>query len=159
MSETIDLTQQPDGAWAPPDKPPANAGNPSFIGTSTDGGKSFQPEAIVTPTVDYNELPKLSLCSANRCSAGHEWQPIIQLARCPGCASPLLAVKMLNCPICNEPVESFRLRSDHLPQGGAIMPMCRGSESLAEVQMIEMRRQAAAKEETTHKEREMCSKI
>ena len=113
---------------------------------------------LTTPTVNYNEVPTVKLCSSNQCKNGHEWQPVIQLARCPGCGSPLLAVKMLNCPICNEPTESFKLRSDHLPQGGAIMPMCRGSQSLAEVQVIEMKRHAAEYEEQNHKEREMISK-
>ncbi len=151
----VDLVKQPTGEFS---ASPPNTANPPFQGTSTDGGQTFQDQAIQTPIVDYNELPTLIACSANRCYNGHEWIPIIQLARCPGCASPLLAVKMLNCPICNEPVETFRLRSDHLPQGGAIMPMCRGSQSLAEVQVIEMRRHAAEQEEKNHVEREMISK-
>ncbi len=145
---TIDLKQGTDGVWA-------GTGGEVPVPSKP----ASEPEIpLKTPTVDYNEIVQPTLCSANKCKNGHEWQPVIQLARCPGCGSPLLAVKMLNCPICNEPVEAFRLRSDHLPQGGAIMPMCRGSQTLAEVQVIEMKRQAAADEEKNHVERSMISK-
>lgn len=62
----------------------------------------------------------------------------------------MLAVKMENCPICNEPVEGLKLRSDHFPAGAPVQPLCRGGEPRYETVVIELeRRYAEATEAAT----------
>ena len=107
----------------------------------------------------FPEKPQIVACSANVCQNGHEWQPEVALAGCPGCSGPLLVVKMVQCPICNEPVAKFRLRTDHLPKGGVITPICKGSASQAEVGVLEIPRQHYVKEEQNHVVREMPAKV
>lgn len=98
-------------------------------------------------------------CSAQSCSAGHSWPPVIATTKCPGCGAPILVLKMLNCPICNEPSSGLRLRTDHLPQGGTITPVCKGSASMAEIIEVVIEQQHSADEEKNHKERTVISKI
>lgn len=129
---------------------------------ASEGGVSVAPSATPdkVPTVDFGPIPDPNaVCSGNVCSNGHIWQPTIAIARCPGCGSPTLVVKMVNCPICNEPTAKLRLRTDHLPQNGAIMPMCKGSATLGDVGVIEVERSHALREQETYVEREMISKI
>lgn len=112
------------------------------------------------PTIDFGgPTQTIQPCSYNTCSAGHIWMPQMQITQCPGCRAPMLAVKMLQCPICNEPVVKLVFRSEHLPQGGQITPMCYGAASLNEVQVITVARQHAAQEQSKHEVREMISKI
>lgn len=125
----------------------------------SDAAPKGSPNTVTAPVIDFGEPPSLRACSSNSCPNGHEWTPVIQLTNCPGCKAPILAIKMVQCPVCNEPVSKFRLRTDHLAQNTAIMPVCRGSQSLAEVTEIEMTRGHASKEEGTHKVREVLSKV
>lgn len=97
----------------------------------------FKPEVIARP------------CSENMCERGHSWQPKLQIVQCRGCGSPILAVKMEQCPLCNEPVKHFRLRSDHLSSGVQIMPMCRGASTHAEVVEIMLDRHHATETENS----------
>lgn len=113
----------------------------------------------VSPAFTFVETPKVSLCTVMACAAGHEWSPTLQLAQCPGCQSPILAIKMVNCPQCNEPSTTLALRADHLSRGSPITNICRGSESLAEVHKIQLNLNHAALEQEKHVEREMPSKI
>lgn len=99
------------------------------------------------------------VCSANVCANGHMWLPTLAITPCPQCKAPLLAIKMEQCPQCNEPPVHMRLRSDHIPRGGAIMPMCQGSASMGEINYIELKYQHAAQEEEKYVEREMPQKI
>ena len=98
-------------------------------------------------------------CSTNKCANGHEWPPTVQVAQCPGCKAPLLAIKMEQCPVCNEPPTTLNLRSDHLPKNGAITPICRGSDSLAEVGVVHIEYTHATNEQNRHKVREMPGKV
>ena len=108
---------------------------------------------------EFGEVPPHSPCSANVCPNGHEWAPIFGLGKCPGCASPILVVKMVNCPVCNEPVRALRYRTDHMPHGGQLTPMCLGVASLAEVTVVELERHHAQQEEQGYKQREMVTKV
>lgn len=99
---------------------------------------SALPEAAEQP-FDFAEtelLPKP--CSFQQCSNGHLWPPVLAVTKCPGCGASQLVLKMVNCPYCNEPAQALRLRLDHLPKGGAITPICKGSGSLAEVIAIDI---------------------
>ena len=122
------------------------------------------PEAVATevPTstpVDFGTPPPTEPCSWNECSRGHKFPPIIQMAQCPGCKGSIVAVKMTNCPICNEPVTRLALRMEHLPQPGQITAMCQGAGTLNEVIQLKVERNHAKVTESTHVEREMISKI
>lgn len=111
-------------------------------------------------SINFAETPTpTQLCSSNVCEVGHAWPPVIATTTCPGCSTPILVVKMVNCPICNEPPQLFRLRTDHLPQGGAILPMCTGSPNLGDIGTIEIVRSHAKDEEQNHVIRDMISKI
>lgn len=108
---------------------------------------------------EFPEKPKITACSSNICTNGHEWQPETGLTGCPGCQSPMLVLRTVQCPICNEPIAKVRLRTDHLPKGGAVTPICKGSDSLAEVLILELERHHYTKEQETHKVREMPAKV
>lgn len=131
--------------------------------TSSAGESSSLPGVALEtelPTINFGpDATEQQICSSNSCSAGHVWQPVLALTKCPGCNSQLLVVKMVNCPICNEPSQLFRLRTDHLPQGGAVTPMCKGSASLGDVGVIEIVRQHAQHEQENHVIRNMPGKI
>ncbi len=84
------------------------------------------PEA---PEVLGGVFPSPSIqtwCSWNECLAGHRWVVTMVAAQCPGCKSPILAVRKENCPYCNEPVGKVSLRSDHLPPAGGVATRCSG---------------------------------
>lgn len=109
--------------------------------------------------VDFGERPAPTPCSFNECINGHRFPPLIQIGKCPGCGSPIIAVKMVNCPICNEPVGRLSVRQEHVPQGGQILPLCAGSPTLNDVMQLDIHRNHHIAEQTTHKEREMISKV
>lgn len=108
---------------------------------------------------DFPDKVTVVPCTVNVCLNGHEWTPEIGLTSCPGCSSPMIVLRTVQCPICNEPIAKVRLRSDHLPKGGVITPICKGSESMAEVVKIEMERRHYLKEQENHKVREMPTKV
>ena len=116
------------------------------------------PEITSTPFV-FNETPKVELCTSLTCSNGHIWPVEVQITQCPGCKSPLLAIKMVNCSVCNEPSTALRLRADHLSQGQAITPICRGSATLAETHKIDLTLRHAAQEQASHAVRDMPGKL
>lgn len=76
--------------------------------------------------VVFPEQKAIEPCSKNVCSAGHSWPITIAVAKCPGCSSAVLAVKMEQCPICNEPAIRTKIRTDYLPSGGPITKRCQG---------------------------------
>lgn len=108
---------------------------------------------FVFPTV-----PETHSCSFMTCCAGHKWEPTLQLVPCPGCKSPMLAIKTTNCPYCNEPGTELTLRADHLPVKSKITPICKGSATLAESFPLHIQLRFAQLEEANHKEREVISK-
>lgn len=91
--------------------------------------------------VDWPHEKPAARCAENVCTNGHAWVPTVQLAKCPGCGGPVLMVKRENCPFCNEPVKSFRLRTDHIGYQQGFGPVCQGWKSPAEVVMVEMERE------------------
>jgi hypothetical protein len=118
------------------------------------------PTTETAPPSLFHEQQVLRLCSANVCTAGHEWIPKVTLAKCGygtpqgwnGCGSPVLAVKIEACPICNEPVAYMRFRTDHTPPTQYIIPMCiPGSASPAEVQEVRLDRNYLRVEEEHEK--------
>lgn len=116
------------------------------------------PEITPTP-FEFQETPKVTLCSNLTCAEGHQWPIELQITNCPGCKSPIVAIKMVNCPQCNEPSAALQLRADHLSRGQAITPICRGAASLADVHKIEIKLQHAAKEQASHIIRQMPEKL
>lgn len=119
---------------------------------------SVVPEALLdnspkgTP-ITIAEPQALAACTYNECPKGHRWDALLQLTACPGCGKQMLAVKMVNCPICNEPTKAFHLRTDHLPGNssaparGVITPVCKGAASLAEIIFVDVTRGHAAAEQ------------
>lgn len=87
------------------------------------------PEA--TP-IHYPEVVTVRPCTCLECKNGHQWAPMIALARCGhgsaqgwnGCGAPILAVKLMACPVCNEPNTKFRLRIDNTGPVPFPVPMC-----------------------------------
>jgi hypothetical protein len=98
------------------------------------------PVAPVAPVFVAEPGAKPVVCSVNRCGRGHEWPITAVVAKCPGCSSPVVAIKMENCPVCNEPCEGSRVRTDHMPQGASVAAACKGQIGLAEVAIVEMER-------------------
>jgi len=82
-----------------------------------------------------------SLCSYSICTNGHTFPPTLTITPCPDCQTPVLAVKMVNCPFCNEPVATTQIRTDHLSSGMRLAPMCKPSTTTqAEVTQITLTR-------------------
>lgn len=96
------------------------------------------------PTAQFGEVVKIEPCTRNECANGHKWPAQLAVANCPGCGAQLLMVRMINCPVCNEPTKTFKLRTDHTSQGFGIAALCRGQAGPAESNVIEMTRHAVA---------------
>lgn len=92
------------------------------------------PEA----TVPFFESESLPSCSVNRCSNGHEWGIQVGIAKCRGCDSPVLAIRMQNCPFCNEPASASILRTDWLAPGMGVAATCRGENTFGNSGVIEI---------------------
>lgn len=101
----------------------------------------------------------MATCTTMSCASGHVWTPTLELTPCPGCKSPLLAIKMVNCPICNEPSVSMELRADHVGRATPITPICQGSASTAEIIKIALKLSHAADTEQNYKDRQMPTKV
>lgn len=126
------------------------------------------PESILDAVGDvkplFPEVTQIRLCTANVCVDGHEWVPKIALARCGygtpqgwnGCGSPVLAVKMENCPTCNQPVKYLRLRTDHTPPTNFPIPICiPNSWSPADIAQIQINRNYEAAQSENEKKAAM----
>lgn len=102
----------------------------------------MEAEKVQNLEVVFEDKPKelYPLCSEHRCIEGHVWMPTIKVANCGGCGGPVVAIKMENCPICNQPAEYTRLRIDHIGYKQALHAICRGVPTNAEVVMAEMKR-------------------
>lgn len=96
----------------------------------------------VKPEVVFEERheERGELCSEHVCLQKHVWMPTVKLAQCGGCRGPVVAIKMENCPICNEPAVYTRLRIDHIGYKQPLHAICRGVATNAEVVMAEMKR-------------------
>lgn len=94
------------------------------------------------PKTGFPEVVKIEPCTNNQCANGHRWPAQMLVQPCPGCGASVLLVRMINCPVCNEPTEKFFLRTDHTGQGFGIAALCRGQKGPAESNLIEMTRHA-----------------
>lgn len=109
-------------------------------------------ESPVGPTegstpISYPEVAILRPCSYLECRNGHQWGALLAVAKCGygtpqgwmGCGAPILAVKLVNCPVCNEPNTKFKIRIDNTPPVPHPVPLCiPGSSSHAETVMVEI---------------------
>lgn len=102
-------------------------------------GNSFN----AAPQVQFPEVIKIEPCTSNHCANGHKWPAQVALAGCPGCGAAVLMVRMVNCPVCNEPTKRFVLRTDHTNQGWGVAAICRGQQGAAETNVIELERHAS----------------
>lgn len=84
----------------------------------------------------FGETVKIEPCSENVCSQGHRWAPQLVITTCPGCKANMLAVRMIQCPVCNEPQKSVKFRVDHVVGAGQIMPACRGPVGASSVAFV-----------------------
>lgn len=85
------------------------------------------------------------LCTWAECSNNHRWIPEIAASKCPGCATPVVAIKMVNCPICNEPPAGHGIRVEHVTSGAWIGKACKGQSSIGETTYMELVNQTAEK--------------
>ncbi len=69
-------------------------------------------------------VPPVDQCSTQYCPNGHTWSPQLALPHCNECRHPLLALRQVNCPVCNEPVVKTRLRIDHVGGTHPITKTC-----------------------------------
>ena len=123
---------------------PQPHGPPSPSEPPVSGGAAvLQPD---TPVV-FPEVTQLRPCSALTCRNGHQWQPLVALAKCGhgtsqgwnGCGNPILAIKLVNCPFCNEPTTKIKIRIDVTPPTPYPIPLCiPGSASHAETIFVEV---------------------
>jgi hypothetical protein len=82
--------------------------------------------------ISYPEVAIIRPCSYLECSNGHQWQAMVALAKCGhgtsqgwnGCGAPILAIKLVNCPFCNEPNTKMRIRIDNTAPVPYPVPMC-----------------------------------
>ena len=89
-------------------------------------------ELVEATSIQYPEVALLKPCSTLTCLNGHEWIPTLALAKCGygtpqgwnGCGTPLLALRMQSCPMCQEPIKELRLRVDITPPCPFPMPLC-----------------------------------
>jgi hypothetical protein len=97
--------------------------------------------------VAFPEVTVLRPCTALSCRNGHQWQPLVALAKCGhgtsqgwnGCGNPVLAIKLVNCPFCNEPTTHIRFRVDVTPPTPYPIPLCvPGSVSHTETIFVEV---------------------
>lgn len=94
--------------------------------------------------LNFPEVVRIEPCSYNVCVNGHKWPPQLAIGQCPGCGGSFLAVRMINCPQCNEPTVSMQLRTDHTCPGMGIAATCRGQKGLSETMFIRLDRGHAA---------------
>ena len=90
--------------------------------------------------VVFPDPPVIEPCSVASCGKGHNWKFTLANVNCGGCQSPTLAVKLENCPVCNEPMERIRVRLDFVARGGGISYRCKHQEPWGESVDIEVER-------------------
>lgn len=114
------------------------------------------PTEVEATPIQFPEQPRLEPCTFLECPKGHRWAPQLHLAKCGygtptgwnGCGSPMLAIRMLNCPTCNEPTAKLRLRVDHTGTAPYPVPLCiPGSVAGHEVIVVEIQFGHAAQTE------------
>lgn len=95
-----------------------------------------------------SEIPKIvsfgqenpqKLCTFQVCANEHTWPARVVVSKCvglegvQGCGTDVLAIRMENCPVCNDPPVKVELRADIVPvvNGAAapLLPVCRGKHS------------------------------
>lgn len=148
------VSQPIDRSVSPQDVVPSSESPASLATSNTERDSTL-------PGVPFSFGPALPQpCSVSRCAAGHEWVPQLRIAQCPGCGAPMLVLLMQNCPACNEPTAGSDLRLDHMPQAsGQLLPICRGSATMAEAIKIELKHSHAADEQREHVVRDVVSKV
>ena len=90
------------------------------------------------PIVPESPVQLTEPCSAHRCANGHVWPVFLGAAPCGGCKAAVVAIKLTNCPICNEPVVSTRLRIEHTTAAVGVQAVCQGIKTTAHTKMIEL---------------------
>ena len=98
------------------------------------------------------------LCSYCECIKGHVWPAQLAIGTCPGCHGHVLARRLCQCPTCNEPAERIMIRIDHLPDGGALLPVCKGAvQSMGGT--LEIRRDISEEEQKVLKQHQGGSAV
>lgn len=123
----------------------ASEAKPTVTIPETEGaGSTVVP---TEPPISFPEVTQLRPCSYLECRNGHQWSMLTALAKCghgtsqgwQGCGNPVLAVKLVNCPFCNEPTTKLKLRIDVTPPIPYPVPLCiPGSVAHAETVFIEV---------------------
>lgn len=78
----------------------------------------------------FKEIKLIVPCSYVVGICGHQWKLIhnsnVAFVKCNACECGVLAVKMENCPFCNEPASQMVVRSDYVPRGQGVPKRCQG---------------------------------
>lgn len=104
----------------------------------------------IEPEVDH-------FCSFCVCSNLHKWRVQLAIAKCKGCGSEVIARRLNNCPVCNEPADRVEIRIDNLATGMSVMPMCKGAERVSQVDVVVLERQVEEFEKGTNETRQSNS--
>lgn len=125
-------------------------GESSNLSLSTTEPAAAETAVTEATPLQFPEVAVLRPCTQITCINGHSWGPKLALAKCGygmpqgwmGCGEPLLAMKMENCPRCNEPIAEIKLRFDITAPVPYPVPLCvPGSKSNAESIQIVLRPQ------------------
>ena len=97
----------------------------------TDSAPMGEIPFVPTPNVE-------GVCSWVECSNGHRWVPEVAISRCRGCKGPIVALRMVGCPVCNEPASKHGLRVEHIVDGAWLGRACMGEKGLGEGSFMEV---------------------
>ena len=81
------------------------------------------------------EIPKQDekvLCSWQECERGHKWAVEVASVKCGGCDTPVVAIRMVSCPRCNEPAIRQCVRTEHVGNGQWLRKSCLGEGNVHE---------------------------
>ena len=107
--------------------------------TITVGEDANRPSGGLSgPIVPESPIQLTQPCSAHKCANGHVWPVMLGVAACNGCKAAVAAVKLTNCPICNEPVAVTTLRVEHTTLAVGFQAVCQGVETPAHTHTVEI---------------------
>ena len=89
----------------------------------------------ISPNINQNQpkdnLPTIwqedpgEVCSFHTCANGHKWPIQTATTHCKGCHHPIIALRMTNCQVCNEPAKTTNLRIDYIGGSHPLTSVCK----------------------------------
>jgi len=92
----------------------------------------------MTPiTIQWPTPPDLhAACTRWECPNGHFYPALLQTIECAGCHQPLIAIKLHNCPFCNEPPRRLRTTAVLAPSQTITPPCQETNNALQSVEIL-----------------------